>query len=543
MNVQAHLSGQVSNQLPPQQNGNQQMQNLAASANAPANMYSIDPELRRARNYIHQKIFEIIMRRHSQPVDDTQKQKFKGIAKRLEEGLFKAAQTKEDYLNLNTLESRLSSLIKRSSTNSHNQQHPQLVNSSSSIGTMIPTPGMSNSGNSNMMTSSVDTMMITSSGCDTIAPPAVNTGSLLPSSGMHGSSFSRSDGNLSNGYQQSPANFSISSGGNMSSMGVPRMTSQMIPTPGYRNNNNNNQSCMNVESTANSGGFSTADSAMVSQTQQPKQYIGGQNSRTLQNLGSQMGSNIRPGMQQKSYGFANGALNGGMGMLGNNLPLVNEPGTSDGYMTSTLYANSPKPLQQQFDQHQRQLMQGDGYGMSNADSFGSGNIYGAITSVGSMINAQNLSSASLQSMSKTNSSLVNNQSNLHVAPQAGHIKPQSLDQSEKMNFQSSLQQQQLPQHPHQQQQLQQQFAQQHRLQKQQGQQQQHLLNNDAFGQSQLTPDPSSQAKLEPGMEHHNDILRSQTSEHFQMSELQNQFQHLIINNSSYNNPTVTILPP
>lgn len=34
------------------------------------------------------------MRRHSQPVDDTQKQKFKGIARRLEEGLFKAAQTK-----------------------------------------------------------------------------------------------------------------------------------------------------------------------------------------------------------------------------------------------------------------------------------------------------------------------------------------------------------------------------------------------------------------------------------------------------------------
>jgi len=99
-------------------------------------------------------------------------------------------------LNLNTLESRLCSLIKRSSTNSHNQRHPQLVNSSSSIGTMIPTPGMSNSGNSNMMTSSVDTMMITSSGCDTIAPPAVNTGSLLPSSGMHGSSFSRSDGNF-----------------------------------------------------------------------------------------------------------------------------------------------------------------------------------------------------------------------------------------------------------------------------------------------------------------------------------------------------------
>ncbi|KAJ6327903.1 hypothetical protein OIU77_009724 [Salix suchowensis] len=465
MNVQAHLSGQVSNQLPPQQNGNQQMQNLAAANAPPANMYSIDRDLYRARIYMQQKIFEIIMRRSSQPVDDTQKQKFKGIAKRLEEGLFKAAQTKEDYLNQSTLESRLSSLLKRSPTNSHIQRHQQLVNSSSSIGTMIPTPGMSSSGNSNLMTSSVDTMMITSSGCDTLAPSAVNTGSLLPSSGMHGSSFSRSDGNLSNGYQQSPANFSISSGGNMSSMGVQRTESQMIPTPGFINNNNNNQSYMNVESSANSGGFSTSDSAMVSQTQQPKQYIGGQNSRILQNLGSQMGSsNIRSGMQQKSYGFANGPLNGGIGMPGNNLQLVNEPGTSDGYMTSTLYANSPKPLQQQLDQHQRQLMQGDGYGMNNADSFGSGNIYGAVTSVGSIINAQNLSSASLQSMPKTNSSLVNNQSNLHAAPQAGHIKPQSFDQSEKMNFQSSLQQQQLPQHPHQQQQLQQQF-QQHQLTK------------------------------------------------------------------------------
>ena len=52
-------------------------------------------------------------------------------------------------------------------------------------------------------------------------------------------------GNLSNGYQQSPANFSISSGGNMSSMGVQRMESQMIPTPGF---SNNNQSYMNVNS-------------------------------------------------------------------------------------------------------------------------------------------------------------------------------------------------------------------------------------------------------------------------------------------------------
>ncbi|KAH8480826.1 hypothetical protein H0E87_030908 [Populus deltoides] len=424
MNVQAHLSGQifgqVQNQLQPQQNGNQQMQNLsapttggvAAAGAHSVNVYNAEPELHRYRWFMQQKIFLIILQKQSQPVGDQQKQKFKEFAKRLEEGLFKAAQTKDDYLNMNTLESCLSSLLKRPFANSQNQRHPQLVNSSSSIGTMIPTPG-----------------------------------------------------NLLNGYQQSPANFSISSGGNMSSMGVQIMESQMIPSPGFSNNNNNNQSYMNVESSNISGGFSTADSAMVSQTQQPKQYIGGQNSRILVNFGSQMGSNIRTGLQQKSYGFANRALNGGMGMMGNNIPHTNEPGTSEDYMTSTHHVNSPKPLPQQFDQHQRQLMQGDGYGMSNADSLGSGNIYGAVTSVGSMMNAQ--------SMSKTNSSLVNNQSNLHAPHQAGHIKLQSLDQSEKMNFQSSLQQQQLQQHPPQQQQLQQhphqfqqqQLVQQQRLQK------------------------------------------------------------------------------
>lgn len=161
---------------------------------------------------------------------------------------------------------------------------------------------------------------------------------------------------MSNGYQQSPASFSIGTGGNMSSMGVPRITSQMIPTPGF--NSSSNQSYMNLESSNNGGGFSTVDSSMVTQPQQQKQHIGGQNSRILHNVGSQMGSGIRSGMQQKPYGLPNGALNGGLGLIGNNLPLVNESGTSEGYMTSTPYANSSKPSQQHFDQHQRPIMQG-----------------------------------------------------------------------------------------------------------------------------------------------------------------------------------------
>lgn len=142
----------------------------------------------------------------------------------------------------------------------------------------------------------------------------------------------------------------------MSSMGVQRVSSQMIPTPGF--NSNINQSYMNLDSSSNGGGLSTVESTMVSQPQQQKQHVGGQNSRILHNLGSHMGGGIRPGLQQKAYGFSNGALNGGLGLISSNLPLVNEPGSSEGYLTTAPYANSPKPIQQHFDQHQRPIMQG-----------------------------------------------------------------------------------------------------------------------------------------------------------------------------------------
>ncbi|CBI18356.3 unnamed protein product, partial [Vitis vinifera] len=344
--------------------------------------------------------------------------------------------------------------------------------------------------------------MIAASACNSIAPTTVNTGSLLPagggsSVGIHSSSFNSSDGSLCNGYQQSTSSFSIGSGGNsmMSSMSGQRITSQMIPTPGF--NSNNNQSYMNSESSNNGGGFSSVESTMVSQPQQQKQHVGGQNIRILHNLGSQRGSGIRSGLQQKTYGFSNGALNGGF--IGNNMQLVNGPSTSDGYLSGTLYGDSSKPLQQQFDQHQRPLIQGDGYGMNAADPSGSANFYNTVTSAGSMMNTQNLNPVSLQSMSKTNSTLIPNQSNLHNAQQAVHMKPQSVSQSEKFV-------------PHQ------------RQQKPPSQQHQILIKNDAFGQPQLTSDLSSQVKAELGGEHHNEILNSQVSDQFQLSELQNQFQ-------------------
>lgn len=556
MNVQAHISaGQVPNQGGlPQQNGNalqpNQMQNLVGGVSTTAaiaaggsgggvtpqrNMFNADPDLLRARGFMRDRIFGMLLHRQTQTIDETQRTKFKDISKRLEEGLFKAASTKEDYMNMDTLEARLSYLIKGRPGNNHNQRHQQLVNSSSSIGTMIPTPGMSHCGNSSLMvTSSVDSSMIAASGCNTIAPTTVNSGSLLSTGGIQSNSYNRSDGTLSNGYQQSPANFSVGSSGNMPSMGVQRIASQMIPTPGFNNNSNqtnssSNQSYMNLESN-NGGGFSTVESAMVSLPQQQKQHVGGQNSRILHNLGSHMGSGMRSGLQHKSYGFSNGALNGGLGMIGNNL-LVNEPGTSEGYLTGTQYANSPKPLQHHFD-HQRPMVQGDGYGASNADSYGTGNFYGAVTPVGSMTNTPNMNSGSLQSMpiAKTSATLMGNQSNFHGATQGTQVKAPSIDQSEKMNFHSSLssrdnllqsqQQQQFPQQPHHVQQ--QQFVQHQRQQKPQSQQQ-HLLNNDGYGHSQMS-DMICQVKREPGMEQHNEVMHSQGPEQFQLPESQNQFQ-------------------
>ncbi|MFQ6644230.1 hypothetical protein Gotur_017922, partial [Gossypium turneri] len=330
----------------------------------------------------------------------------------------------EDYTNLSTLEHRLQILL-RGSRNVHNQRHPQLVNSASAsapVGTMIPTPGISHSGNPSIVaTSSIDKS--TSAASASIAPTNVNTGSLLPSSGMTSASFTRSEGNISNGYQQLPANFPLASGG-ISSIGVQRMASQMIPTPGFNSNNNNGS--INDQS-SNNVGLSTVESTMVSQPQQQKPH-GGQNSRILRTLGSQMGSGIRSGLQQKAFGLPHGSLNGALGMMGNNMHIVSEHGTPVGYQTTTAFASSPKPLQQNFDQHQLPVMQADGYGMNNADSFGSGNLYGAVTSVGSVTNSQNLNSN--QFLPNHSEELANQQSMLSSLPQNSEQMQQMLHQDQ-----------------------------------------------------------------------------------------------------------------
>lgn len=88
-------------------------------------------------------------------------------------------------MNQSTLEPRLASLIKGRQLNNYNQRHAN----SSSVGTMIPTPGLQHSGgNPNMMiTSSVDATMAGSNNMATTA--TMNNGNLLNSGGMLGGSF------------------------------------------------------------------------------------------------------------------------------------------------------------------------------------------------------------------------------------------------------------------------------------------------------------------------------------------------------------------
>ncbi|CAN0840429.1 Histone acetyltransferase HAC12 [Linum grandiflorum] len=491
------------------------MQGLVANHR---NMYP-EPEVVGARQFIRTKIYEIILQRQPQQVTEQQRQRFIDIAKRLEDGLYTHS-SKEEYLNLGTLEARLSILLKRTSINSQNQRHAQLANSSSAAGTMIPTPGMSHSVNSNLMSSSVDPTMTSSSASDSIVPTPVTSASMMPSSAMQGG--------MSNGYQQSPANFGINSGGNMSSMGMQRMGSQMIPTPGFSSNTNNNQSYINMGSSNSSVGHSTVESAM-SQPPQQKQYAGSQHSRILHTLGSQMGNNIRSGLQNKSYGFGNGSSNGGMGMMGNNMQqLLTEPGVSEDYMTDTQYGSSPKPLQQPFDQHDQQFIQGDGYGMNSSDSLPSGSFYGAVSSVASLTNAQNFSG--LPSLSKTASAMVNNSSNLHGMPQAALVRSQSAEQSDKAKYPPQLlsrdgllqsqKQQQYHQNSHE---MQQHLFQQQHLQQQQSQRHQYLLNADTSSHPRLHSEIGNQVKHEPGLEIHNELLNTKPSEQIQVLAFQNQF--------------------
>ncbi|KAK9066807.1 hypothetical protein SSX86_014130 [Deinandra increscens subsp. villosa] len=265
-------------------------------------------------------------------------------------------------------------------------------------------------------------------------------------------------------------------------MGAQRMASQMIPTPGFSNNySTSNQSYMNMDSSNSVVGLSTVDSTPVSQPLQQKQQGGGQNSRILHNLGSHMGGGIRSSIHQKANGFSNGSINSGLGIMGNNLPIMNGSGTSEAYVTAS------------------------NYGSNTADSSRSGNLYVPTNSATSMMNNQNMNSVSLHALHKTSSPLMVNRSNLINTRQVSNMKP-LIDQS----AQHSLQQ---PVHLQQQLHQNQSHSQIQSQQKQQYQQNQHF----SYGQSQLTPDPGGQSQVS------DQFQSSNTINHFQETSMEDLF--------------------
>ncbi|KAL0865223.1 hypothetical protein Bca101_044341 [Brassica carinata] len=259
----------------------------------------MDHDNLKLRHYMQNLVFNIVLLRQSSPVDAASKPKFMELARRLEEGLFKMANSKEDYVNRSTLESRILGLIKSRYLNNYNQRHAN----SSSVGTMIPTPGLPHAaGNpSSMVTTSADA---TIAGNNNSTSTAANTENLLPAGGMH-------EGNISTGYQHSSVDVSLGSGGNLASVSSQRSTARMLPTPWFVNN---------------SDGFS-AETTMVPQSEQQQQTqdTGGQNSQTFSN---QMNAGRRLDMQPKPAGVANNSVNGGVG--------VNEKSvdTGEGYRTT-----------------------------------------------------------------------------------------------------------------------------------------------------------------------------------------------------------------
>ncbi|XP_047171131.1 histone acetyltransferase HAC1-like isoform X2 [Vigna umbellata] len=509
------ISGQVPNQsgsqLPGliQLNGNalHQMPNLGVFPN-------MDAEFLRARSLTLERICNKLLLKYQHPVTEAHKRKVKDLAKRLEEGLLKAAISKEDYMNLDTLDSRLSNFLRMSSMTTNHHQHPQLV-SSSPIATMIPTPGMSHITNSTMITaSSVDTSMIAASGSNSIASPSVNSVNMLPAGGMLGSTLNRSDG------------------GNMSSVGVQRVTSQMIPTPGF--SVSNNHSYTNMDPSSNNSSFSGVDSTLLLPSQsQPQRHQKLQdsdhNNHALHNLGSQIDGGRRSDLLQNTFAYPNGSINSGLGLIGNSIQIANELGTED---YTSAYSNSPKNLQQLFDQNQQPVVQGDKYGLINVDTFNSGSFYASATSSGSMLNTQNMNAVKLPSI-PISSSLISGHSNLPSMNHTAHHNSQAISSFKNLKFQSSL----TPRNDrlntqHQYEQRTQQchqsdwYAPQQFQLNQQSQQPQHLVNNDAFPQSQLSSGLDNNIKSEPGVEPHKEILTSQLSEQFHTSEMHNHFQQI-----------------
>ncbi|KAL6629803.1 hypothetical protein ACP70R_029568 [Stipagrostis hirtigluma subsp. patula] len=522
----AHLSGQMSGQAPQmnQVGGNgvgvggadglpqhQQMQDVVG-------LTGIDAQFVSWRHEMRQKIFEYIGRKQSSA---EWRRRLPELARRLEEILFRKFSNRNDYFNMmkGPVEPQLQFAIKTLSAQNQqmqqNQQTSRPLASSSGYGTMIPTPGMTHGTGGNTRIPYVsDNNALSSSGSGMI-PQNANMGTSMP-------------GSMSNGYQHLATSIPQNSTTNniqstMGSVGVQRQLPHMIPTPGF----SNQQNVTANPDYSNGAGYFNGDSAVAPHMQHQKQFPSNQNSHQIQQIGGHSNSGMHSNMLENSsaYGLSDGHMNGGVGLHGSNMQLTNRTTAPEAYMNISPYGSSPKPLQQQFNQHPQQRIP------TSVDMSGSGNFYATGSSALTTANNQNMSAANLHSRSRMNPMLVTNQLNMQSIQPQPQIKTEALDQTEKMNFQSSqLTHEQLlrQQHPMQQHQVQpnSQFVQnQYHLNQQQPnpQHQQAMLRSNSFKQSQLASNHSIQLP-EQGILPHNELISSQATGPVDLPNFQAQFQ-------------------
>lgn len=259
-------------------------------------------------------------------------------------------------MDIRTLETRLQTFAKRSQHGNCNQRFvPHSVSSNGTVGTVIPTPGMSNTGfgYSVMATSSGDISMKPVSSSKSLISNPSGMGCMLPigsdsepSDCVHSNSFIAADvnSNKMNVLANSGDNLSSVPGsvGNMPqcqqgvggmSMGAANQKmptigfrSQMIPTSGLG------------KSPSSGMGYSSVN--YIGTT--PQQITGVANGHFYHNMSGQMGSN---NLQRKnsSNGSVNGSMNRGIRVAQNNQNLMNGTtalSSSGGYLNVSQYGNA-----------------------------------------------------------------------------------------------------------------------------------------------------------------------------------------------------------
>ncbi|KAL4195719.1 hypothetical protein AMTRI_Chr04g242490 [Amborella trichopoda] len=427
IHVQAHMSGQLPNQTVPQLSGLPQHNgsNLPSQSQVSGSFHGTwqkDSDVVLARNCIRSRILQLLQRQRAAL---ERQAKLPDLARCLEEGLFKAAASKEEYVDLHTLELRLHAFVKSKGAN-RNQPLARPASSSSSIGARIPSPGMPHGKEQPVVRSAFDNSGNVGIGCNKMVPNAVSMESSSPVTNIpavlaYGNSLNASNGPLRTGYRQAHDVFVGSRNILGSSIGMPTIASRMIPTPGL-----NNQQSVSADSAcfSSGGSFSNVDSTSASDQQQPNHYVGTQNCR-LHNLSGQIRGGMVSSMQQRpstpefpngasgqirggmvssmqqrpsTSEFPNGAVTGGLPLIGSNMHLMNNgTGPSESYMKASIYGNYRRPQQQHFDlHHQHQLIQSEGPMLSAAVLSGSGNLCTPATRMASAVGNQSMRPLQLQ---------------------------------------------------------------------------------------------------------------------------------------------------